>query len=414
LNAAVTVVYANNVNVGTAIADATYGGDDNHFGSNATQVTFAITKAGSTTLVTCPANVTYNGSAQTPCSAAVTGAGGLDQPLTVNYSNNTNAGAASASASYSGDSNHDGSSDSKNFTIDKASTTTVLTFEPGPYVYRGSAFTATAQVTGAGGLNQAVTPVNYSGDCLNVTVSDGCIASATYAASANHLSSSDTKKLTITKRPLTVTASSHTIAYNSAVPTITPIYGGLVGSETGSAINTAPTCSTTYTVGSPIGEYPSTCTGGSDNNYDLTPYVPGKVTVTTIYCFNGFLSPVGGSVEGGNGGSFNDPVRSFKLNSTIPFKFVLYNPSCNGTPVVTGVHTIQLQRYSSQTDPLDTPIDATPTDAATTGSQFRLTGTEWHFNLDTKKTPGVTIGIWLVTARLQDGSTKNVWIAIKK
>src|SRR5205807_8560375 len=43
--------------------------------------------------------------------------------------------------------------------IDKASSTTVLTFETGPYVYRSSAFTATAQVTGVGGLNQSVTAV---------------------------------------------------------------------------------------------------------------------------------------------------------------------------------------------------------------------------------------------------------------
>ena len=49
--------------------------------------------------MTCPVSVTYNGSAQTPCSANVTGAGGLSQSLTVTYSANTNAGTATASAS---------------------------------------------------------------------------------------------------------------------------------------------------------------------------------------------------------------------------------------------------------------------------------------------------------------------------
>ena len=36
------------------------------------------------------------------------------------------------------------------------------------------------------------------------------------------------------------------------------------------------------------------------------------------------------------------------------------------------------------------PPTTTPTDAATTGNQFRLTGTDWHFNLDTKKTPNLS------------------------
>jgi len=60
----------------------------------------------------------------------------------------------------------------------------------------------------------------------------------------------------------------------------------------------------------------------------------------------------------------------------------------------------------------DLPIDATPTDAATTGNQFRLTGTEWHFNLSTKG--GFKAGTWLLKATLQDGSVKTVWISVKK
>jgi hypothetical protein len=51
--------------------------------------------------------------------------------------------------------------------------------------------------------------------------------------------------------------------------------------------------------------------------------------------------------------------------------------------VTSGIHTLQVTFYSSATDP-DTAIDATPTDAATTGNQFRLASPEWHFNLSTK------------------------------
>src|SRR5204863_9045191 len=90
--------YADNVNAGTASASASYAGDSNHDGSSDSK-TFTIAKAPTTTVVTCGAGpFTYNGSPQTPCSASVTGAGGLNQVLTVSYLNNTNAGTATASA----------------------------------------------------------------------------------------------------------------------------------------------------------------------------------------------------------------------------------------------------------------------------------------------------------------------------
>src|SRR5204863_7040476 len=73
-----------------------------------------IYKANSTTVVTCPTtSLTYTGSALTPCTALVTGAGGLSQSLSVSYSNNTNAGTAAASASFAGDANHLASKDRK-------------------------------------------------------------------------------------------------------------------------------------------------------------------------------------------------------------------------------------------------------------------------------------------------------------
>jgi hypothetical protein len=211
-------------------------------------------------------------------------------------------------------------------TIDKAPTTTTVTFEPGPYIFRFTPFTATAQATGAGGLSLPL-PVGYTGNCTYVTIPNGCTATATYAGDPNHLGSSDTKSITI---------------------------------------------------------------------------------LTACSAFNGFLSPIGGAVEHGTGGSFDNPVRAFKLNSTIPVKF---NATCFGAPLTTGIHTLQATKASDATS-YELPIDASPTDAATTGNQFRLTGTEWHFNLSTKV--GMSQGIWLLKATLFDGSTYTVWVEIKK
>ena len=86
-------VYSNSTNAGTATASYTYAGDANHEGSNDSK-DFTIAKAASTTAVSCPASVIYDGSAQTPCSVHVTGASGLDLTPTPSYSNNTSAGTA--------------------------------------------------------------------------------------------------------------------------------------------------------------------------------------------------------------------------------------------------------------------------------------------------------------------------------
>ena len=123
--------------------------------------------------------------------------------------------------------------------------------------------------------------------------------------------------------------------------------------------------------------------------------------------FDGFLPPIGGADA--TGGTFADPLRAFKLNSTIPVKF---EATCDGEPVLTGTHVLQAIRYSSAATP-DVPIDATPTDAATTGNEFRLSeGSQWHFNLSTKT--GFSQGRWLLVVTLSDGSSHSAWITIKK
>src|SRR5207249_1351256 len=96
-------------------------------------------KASSATVVTCPASETYTGAAIEPCNANVTGVGGLNQPVTpVTYTDNTNAGSATAAATYAGDANHDGSTGSSGFTIAKASSTTTVNC-PLSETYTGSA-----------------------------------------------------------------------------------------------------------------------------------------------------------------------------------------------------------------------------------------------------------------------------------
>ena len=201
------VSYGNNTDATTdadpASAAASYDGDPNHTGSN-DSTAFAIAKAASVTTVTCPDSVIYSGDAKTPCSAGVTGAGGLDKTLDVIYGNNTDATSdadpATAAASYDGDANHTGSSGAATFAITKAPSVTVVTC-PKSVTYTGSELTpCTAGVTGAGGLDKPLA-VTYGNNTDATSDADPATAAASYDGDANHTGSSDATTFAIAKAP---------------------------------------------------------------------------------------------------------------------------------------------------------------------------------------------------------------------
>jgi len=249
--------------------------------------------------------------------------------------------------------------------------------------------------------------VNYTGDCLNATVPNGCFATAAYAESANYLESNDVASITITKRPLAVSASSHNALFGAPVPIVSPILDGFVPGETAAVIDALPTCSTSYTMGSLIGTYSTSCAGGSDNNYSFaTPFAAGTVVVSSACsAFDGFLSPVGGSNASpnmsGRGGSFANPIKTVKLNSTVPFKFTAV---CFGGPLASGVHTLSARKY----------VNGIPTgDVVDADDEFRLTDAQWQLNFDTKLLRNAGPGTWLFEATLFDGSGYSVWLAVR-
>jgi hypothetical protein len=316
--------------------------------------------------------------------------------------------------------------------VNKRATLTTTSSSLNPSIYGQSVtFSATVAGTGPGAGNPSGGSVQFKIDGVNfgspVALSGGSAASGAInsLAAGNHtvqavFSSSDTNfsnsndlldgGQNVNKASFTISASSHSVIFNSAVPTITASYTGFVLGEGPTNLTTQPICSTTYTVGSLVGTYPTKCENAVSSNYNIA-YVNGTVTVlTACSAFNGFLPPIGGAVENVTGGSFANPLRSFKLNSTIPVKF---SAMCFGAPLTTGIHTLQAIKYSDATTS-DAPIDATPTDAATSGNQFRLTDSEWHYNLNTKSFGANGQGIWLLRATLFDGSTYSVWVSIKK
>ena len=88
--------------------------------------------------------------------------------------------------------------------------------------------------------------------------------------------------VTVTQKPVTVTASSPSVTYGSAIPTITASYTGLVNGDTAATrFSTQPTCTTDYTVLHDVGQTPATrCSGAVAADYSFPTYVNGAVTIT--------------------------------------------------------------------------------------------------------------------------------------
>ncbi|MFN8538481.1 MAG: choice-of-anchor Q domain-containing protein [Thermomicrobiales bacterium] len=114
----------------------------------------------------------------------------------------------------------------RTFTIDKAPSTTTVTATN--ITYTGSPYAgASASVTGAGGLNQAVTPISYSGRNGTVygpsttppTNAGDYTASATYPGDANHTGSQDSKPFTIARAPTTIGAVRGDMVYGDTTGT---------------------------------------------------------------------------------------------------------------------------------------------------------------------------------------------------
>jgi hypothetical protein len=397
LNDPLTVNYINNTNAGTATASASYAESANHLSSNGSK-DFTITKAVATVTVTCPDSVVYNGSAQEPCSATVTGAGGLNDPLTVNYINNTNAGTATASASYAESANHQAGNGSKDFSIAKAPVTVAVAC-PASVTYNGSAQTpCSATVAGAGGLNQPLT-VSYA----NNTNAGTATASASYAESANHLGNAGSKQFTIDRRTLTITPNGgKTKLLGATFTAFTGTVTGLQGTDAG----TATYASLGAPAAAPVGSYDITATfvftNGSASNYDVTFGTAVKGLVV-VYRWDGFLQPINDTAHD------LSVMSKFKLGQTIPAKFVLKNAA---GALVQQVGSPEFSRtgYLGACDVNSIPEDvpAVPADVV---PEYKWDGSQYHYNWSTK---GLAAGLYRIFARLGDGTTQSVDICLTK
>ncbi len=243
------------------------------------------------------------------------------------------------------------------------SSTTVVTFEAGPYVYRGTPFTATAWATGPGGLHVSV-PVVYSGDCTNVTVTGGCTATATFAGDTTHSGSSDSKSITITKASLTVTPAAKSRTYGDAVPAYT---FGVSGFKNGEIVLTAagyvaPTCTSTYTATTSVASSPLTisCSGGSATNYSFNTTATAALTIAKASLT---VTPAAKSRTYGDAvPAYTFGVSGFKNGETALTAAGYVAPTCTST-------------YTATTSVASSPLTISCSGGSATNYSFNTTAT---------------------------------------
>jgi len=96
---------------------------------------------------------------------------------------------------------------------------------------------------------------------------------------ATYASTTATATINIVPATLTITPDNVSRTYGDTNPTFTFHYSGFVNNEDPTVVvATQPTCSTTATGASSIGQYPITCSGGVVPNYTLT-YQNGTLTI---------------------------------------------------------------------------------------------------------------------------------------
>jgi hypothetical protein len=150
----------------------------------------------------------------------------------------------------------------------------IITASSGTMTYGGSVPAITPSYAGLTGGDTA--PTNPP-TCSTVATSSSTVgpytSSCTGASDPKYTFTYVDGSVTVDPAPVTVTASSPSITYGDAVPTITAGYSPSIVPAT------LPSCSTTYNQGDAAGgSYATSCSGAADPNYTFTP-VGGTVSV---------------------------------------------------------------------------------------------------------------------------------------
>lgn len=269
---------------------ATYSGNSNFKSSTSTPISLSVTPAPLSITASSPAvnygatiptiSATYSGLVNSDISSVVTG-----QSCITAYTT-TSAVGTSPSTSCSGGSasNYTISYVAGAVTINKA-TPTFSSFGNVPKTYGALNFDLTAPTPSTPGTwtyaSGSPSIISLTGISATVAGYGTSVVTATFTPddAANYVSGGTiAMTVTVSKATLGITASSHTVSFGAAIPTITPVYSGFVNGE-GSSVLSNLVCATSYTTTTSVGTTGSSCSRAEASNYSFV-YTAGVITVT--------------------------------------------------------------------------------------------------------------------------------------
>lgn len=112
------------------------------------------------------------------------------------------------------------------------------------------------------------------------------------------------------------------------------------------------------------------------------------MVVREVLTFQGFYPPLGGP-----GGSCSAPGCQFKVGSKIPVKFMTF---CSGSTFLEGSPTLSIRKCGTTQNVVN--------------ARFQMVANQWHYNWETK---GLAKGTYLLTATLQDGTQRGLYVRLK-
>ena len=167
----------------TSIVPVPAGSNLANFAITVVPGSYSISQAPSVTVVSCPVFSVYDGTAQTRCTATVTGAGGLNQLVPVTYTSNIAVGVALAQANFPGDLDHTASSGTGSFLMIPA----VVTATAGSYsgTFDGNAHALTACTVGANNYD-GLTCTNNPAGPVGPNVGSGAVTPVIVGNTSNY------------------------------------------------------------------------------------------------------------------------------------------------------------------------------------------------------------------------------------